>query len=381
MIGRYQNPYLECDVSHMRQMGVHLARRPSGGGAVYQDLGNSIYTFLSSRALFSKQDNFHVIKRAMLSLGYSVDVSGRNDMTIFVPDWSLLGDDDRWSRNEHHGGSGASSRVVSPNSGFIPGCDLKISGSAFKAMSHAELQHGTLLVDVDVDQMTKILTPNMLKLQSKGVSSVRSRVINLKSVPDLMNRTIEQYGEGVLLRKNPSTGKYEETDVRLEKHTYAQTMDHDVICQALHNSFVQYHAEGGPDGSGAPSNTEVQVLNSDDLFTSDIRDRIAQMSDEEWRFGASPKFNIQFTKKFPFALVDVHIDKVSHQSIIDNIDIFTDSLAIEWVPVLVSELRGVAFRRVDLMRAGVAAGEKLSGEDARICQEVAEWICQELHLS
>ena len=123
------------------------------------------------------------------------------------------------------------------------------------------------------------------------------------------------------------------------------------------------------------------MLNSDDLFTSDIRDRIAQMSDEEWRFGASPKFNIQFTKKFPFALVDVHIDKVSHQSIIDNIDIFTDSLAIEWVPVLVSELRGVAFRRVDIMRAGVAAGEKLSGEDARICQEVAEWICQELHLS
>lgn len=140
VIGRYQNPWAECDVERMEQDGVKLARRQSGGGAVYHDLGNTNFTFMSSRRNYSKERNNDIIIRALGSFGIKAEASGRNDIVV----------DGR-----------------------------KISGSAFKLGSDRAFHHGTLLINLDMPRISDYLTPDKEKLQSKGIRSVKSRVANM----------------------------------------------------------------------------------------------------------------------------------------------------------------------------------------------------------
>lgn len=140
VIGRYQNPWKECDLSAMEQDGVHLARRQSGGGAVYQDLGNTNFTFMCSRRSYDKHRNTRMIIDAIGRFGIIAEASGRNDILV----------------------DGA-----------------KISGSAYKLTSDKAFHHGTLLIQADLDRLRRYLTPDDQKLQAKGIGSVRSRVTNL----------------------------------------------------------------------------------------------------------------------------------------------------------------------------------------------------------
>eukprot|EP01125_Pyxidicula_operculata_P019706 TRINITY_DN7166_c0_g2_i1.p1 TRINITY_DN7166_c0_g2~~TRINITY_DN7166_c0_g2_i1.p1 ORF type:complete len:241 (+),score=17.29 TRINITY_DN7166_c0_g2_i1:33-755(+) len=160
VIGKHQNPWKECHISNMEQAGVTLARRQSGGGAVYQDLGNTCFTFLSSKNDYSIERNMSIICNALKEdFNINVQVTGRNDIT-------LVGD------------------------------GRKISGSAFKQTNKSCFHHGTIMINVDVDALTNYLNPNILKLQSKGVSSVRGRVANLSQISsspidhDLLSQSI-----------------------------------------------------------------------------------------------------------------------------------------------------------------------------------------------
>jgi lipoate-protein ligase A len=140
VIGRYQNPWAECDVERMEQDGVKLARRQSGGGAVYHDLGNTNFTFMSSWQNYSKERNNKIIIRALGRFGIKAEASGRNDIVVE---------------------------------------EKKISGSAFKLSSDRAFHHGTLLINLDMARISNYLTPDKKKLQSKGIRSVKSRVANL----------------------------------------------------------------------------------------------------------------------------------------------------------------------------------------------------------
>ena len=140
VIGRYQNPWAECDLDAMEEDGVKLARRQSGGGAVFQDLGNTCFTFMSSRETYDKSRNNEIITRAIGRFGIEAEASGRNDIVV----------DGR-----------------------------KISGSAFKLASDRAFHHGTLLIRADLSKVPRYLTPDKQKLQSKGIQSVKSRVANL----------------------------------------------------------------------------------------------------------------------------------------------------------------------------------------------------------
>ena len=148
VIGRCQNPWKECDILKLGQKGVHLARRYSGGGTVYHDLGNTNFTFLTSLANHDKDRNSQIIIRALASLGVSAETSGRNDLIV---------------------------------GGF------KVSGAAYKLAPPRALHHGTLLIDVDMKALAGLLNPNKLKLQSKGIASVASRVKNLKELSSLVS--------------------------------------------------------------------------------------------------------------------------------------------------------------------------------------------------
>lgn len=152
VIGRYQNPWAECNIANMERDEVKLARRQSGGGAVYHDLGNTNFTFMSSRQNYSKERNTDIIVRALERFGITAKASGRNDITV----------DDR-----------------------------KISGSAFKLSSDRAFHHGTLLINADLSKISNYLTPDKKKLQSKGIKSVKSRVANLSEFnPDINHKDL-----------------------------------------------------------------------------------------------------------------------------------------------------------------------------------------------
>lgn len=148
-IGRHQNPWKECILSQLEADGVKLARRRSGGGAVFQDLGCSVFTFIAPSDKFSIDQNFDVVLGALKRLGITAERSGRNDITVD---------------------------------------GKKISGSAFKHAPDRKvsLHHGTILVETDFQALQRYLTPDKRKLQAKGIASVGARVLNLKdSFPSL----------------------------------------------------------------------------------------------------------------------------------------------------------------------------------------------------
>ncbi len=140
VIGRNQNPWTECRSSLLEAEGGHLARRLSGGGAVFHDLGNLNFTFLVPTEDYDLGKQQRVLLEACQSFGIPAELSGRNDLT-------------------------AQGR--------------KFSGNAFYHTGSRSYHHGTLLVDVDGEKLTRYLTPTKAKLKAKGVPSVRSRVVNL----------------------------------------------------------------------------------------------------------------------------------------------------------------------------------------------------------
>ncbi len=147
VIGRNQNAWRECRTARLEADGGFLARRLSGGGAVFHDMGNLNFTFLLNKEDDSRSRQLETVVEACRSLGIPAVCSGRND---------VLSD------------------------------GRKFSGSAFYEHNGKRYHHGTLLVDADLSAMSRYLSPSRAKLEAKGVASVRSRVVNLKELkPDV----------------------------------------------------------------------------------------------------------------------------------------------------------------------------------------------------
>lgn len=157
VIGRNQNLRDEVRDLEFRKAGGQIVRRLSGGGAVYHDRGNLNFTFALRRRNYDVDRQLDVILEAVRSFGISAEKTGRNDVTA--------------------GGR-------------------KFSGNAYYKSGDFCSHHGTLMVDTDVERMKSFLSPPEEKLASRGIRSVRSRVLNLREIcPEL---TVEMLSEAMI---------------------------------------------------------------------------------------------------------------------------------------------------------------------------------------
>ena len=161
VIGRNQNPWKECRVAEFEADGGQLARRLSGGGAVFHDTGNVNFTFAAHAHHYNVARQMRVICEAVRSFGIDAHVSGRNDAVVR---------------------------------------EAKFSGNAFFQSGARRCHHGTIMIEVDTEKLARYLQPDPKKLAAKGIDSVRSRVVNLAtlnegiSVKTLSSALIEAMG-------------------------------------------------------------------------------------------------------------------------------------------------------------------------------------------
>ncbi|MCL2095649.1 MAG: lipoate--protein ligase [Oscillospiraceae bacterium] len=147
IIGRNQIAAAEIDLREAELSGVNIVRRTSGGGAVFSDAGNIMYTLSTG---FKESDDPKKIERelfaepmarALNKMGVPAVVSGRNDIVLN---------------------------------------GRKISGLAQYAKKDRLCTHGSLLYDTDLTLLSKLLKPDPEKINSKALKSVRSRVVNIR---------------------------------------------------------------------------------------------------------------------------------------------------------------------------------------------------------
>ncbi|MCR5774099.1 MAG: lipoate--protein ligase family protein [Lachnospiraceae bacterium] len=143
VVGRNQNVYSECRAEDFVRSGGRIARRRSGGGAVYHDLGNLNFSILSKQQDRECCSYTSLILGVMERLGLKADYNGRNDILI----------------------SGK-----------------KISGNATYHENENICQHGTILIDTDAAKISEYLTPDRSKLERNHIKSIASRVTNLSSL-------------------------------------------------------------------------------------------------------------------------------------------------------------------------------------------------------
>ena len=153
IIGKHQNTLAEINERYVKEQGIRVVRRLSGGGAVYHDLGNLNFTFIADAAQTDGLDMqlfCQPVVRTLQAMGVDARVNGRNDMTID---------------------------------------GKKFSGNTQYVKTGRVMHHGTILFNSDLTAVSQALQVDPEKIKAKGVSSVRSRVTNVA----------EHLGEGASL--------------------------------------------------------------------------------------------------------------------------------------------------------------------------------------
>lgn len=259
VIGRAQNAWKECNTRRMARDGIRLARRCSGGGAVFHDLGNTCFTFMSTHKCYNHDVSFNIILNGLKSLGINALISGRNDLVVHTKEGQR-----------------------------------KISGSAYRATSDRKFHHGTLLLNVDIDKLTYYLNPDYKKLQTKGITSIRSRVVNLQE--------------------------------------FNSDINHESVCKKLIESFFQHYK----------TTVQPEIL-SEERFLQ-IPDFFEQFNKQrcwDWNFGNTPSFTHQLDHRFNWGNVELCFN-IEHGVISDS-HIFTDSLDPFPLEELSKELIGTLY--------------------------------------
>lgn len=155
IFGRNQLIENEVNLEFVRENNIQYYRRKSGGGCVFADFSNIMFSFITPH--FNKDFVFDSyltrVVNILKSLGLNAEFSGRNDILVD---------------------------------------GLKVSGNAFYQVNNRSVVHGTMLFDTDMSMLVRSITPSNEKLISKGIDSVRKRVTNLKEHLSIDIETFKQ---------------------------------------------------------------------------------------------------------------------------------------------------------------------------------------------
>ncbi len=141
VMGKNQNPWRECRLARMRDDGVPLARRISGGGTVYHDEGNLNYCVIVDRTQYREKQAYDMVIQALERLGVRAEKSGQSNLTVK---------------------------------------GLKFSGNAFCFRKGRALHHGTLLLNTNLEQLGRYLGSSLQGIKTHAIRSVPAQVTNLK---------------------------------------------------------------------------------------------------------------------------------------------------------------------------------------------------------
>lgn len=252
VIGRNQNAWKEARWKELESDGGKLARRLSGGGAVYHDLGNVNFTFVMDKRLYDLHRQLEVILKAVQHLGVKAEFKGRNDIIA----------DGR-----------------------------KFSGNAFLTTQDAALHHGTILLNVNMEDMGKYLQVSQDKMKSKGVTSVKSRVVNLAEL---------------------------NSEITIE-----------ALDEALIAAFKEVYGGKG-----------------EEMLPSDVMDDLSPLYDKfsswEWRYGRTPKFDVAYETRFDWGGVEIGFSLEDGQ--IAGCKIYSDAMDSLLIQSIAANLEQIPFR-------------------------------------
>ena len=219
VIGKNQNYWSEVNAPAAEADCVTVVRRLSGGGAVFHDLGNLNFTFILRKENYDVQRQLSVIINALDGLGIKAEKTGRND---------------------------------------IEADGRKFSGNAFFKSSAGWYHHGTLMVDVDKEKLGKYLNVSTAKLQSKGVKSVKARVVNLKELRE---------------------------DITIE-----------MLCDELYKAFGRIYG------------CDPIKISPEEIDWAEVEDLQERYSSWEWTKGRKIPFTVQIEKRFAWGNIDLQMN-------------------------------------------------------------------------
>lgn len=233
VIGKNQNAWKECNISKLEEEKGTIVRRLSGGGSVYHDLGNLNFTFITSKENYDVQKQSEVILRAVQKLGIHAEKSGRNDLLVE---------------------------------------GKKFSGHAYYKQKGFCYHHGTIMVEVDVNALSRYLNVSKEKLKAKGVQSVKSRVCNLKD--------------------------------------FNKDIDIPSLKEALKSSFEEvYHLK-----------INEKILES----KKEIEELKNKYASKQWTLGENVSFSNEISKRFIWGDISIHFN-IENQ-IIKDVSVYSDAM-------------------------------------------------------